>query len=53
MNLNSETRRTEEGSKMATVEELYSAAEKLSAAPKDEIAKLQSSYEIILAGVKG
>lgn len=38
---------------MSTVEELYSAAEKLSAAPKDEIMKLQSSYEVILSGVKG
>lgn len=38
---------------MSTVEELYSAAEKLSAAPKDEIVKLQSSYEVILSGVKG
>jgi len=39
--------------KMSTVEELYSAAEKLSNAPKDEISNLQFSYEIILSGVKG
>merc|ERR1711963_816203 len=38
---------------MSTVEELYSAAEKLSNAPKDEISNLQFSYEIILSGVKG